>query len=306
MSMKPLEIVFIGTAASVPTKERNLSSVALKYSGDWLLFDCPEGAQRQMMSSNVSYMKIKYIFISHFHGDHFLGLPGLLATMSMHGREDSLTIFGPRNVDEFVKKAVELSMLKVNFPIKCIQVKSGIILKDSGYAIRAVRLKHDIPCFGYVFTESDKLGEFSRKKAIELKIPEGPLWGMLQKGETIRHDGKKINPEDVLDYSKGRRGKKVSIIFDTRPVDDYLEGIEGSDILIHEASFTEDFKERALETKHSTAAEAAEVAKKSKCKKLFLFHISARHKSAEEIEAEARKVFAESFAAKDLLKIEMK
>src|SRR3989339_2057667 len=137
MSMKPLEIVFIGTAASVPTKERNLSSVALKYSGDWLLFDCPEGAQRQMMSSNVSYMKIKYIFISHFHGDHFLGLPGLLATMSMHGREDSLTIFGPGNVDEFVKKAVELSMLKVNFPIKCIQVKSGIILKDSGYAIRA-------------------------------------------------------------------------------------------------------------------------------------------------------------------------
>ena len=304
--MKPLDLVFLGTAASVPTKDRNLSSVALRYSGDWLLFDSPEGAQRQMMAGNVSYMKIKYIFISHFHGDHFLGMPGLLATMSMHGREEALTIFGPRGIAEYVKKAIELSMLKVNFEIRCVESRSGIILQEENYHMKAVKLKHDVPCFGYIFKEEDKIGQFSRKKALALKIPEGPLWNKLQKGIVIEHNGKKIKPDDVLDYSKGKKGKKISIIFDTLANDSYLEAVSDSDILIHEASFTKDFEARAKETKHSTAKEAAEIAKKAKCKELLLFHISSRHKSAEEIENEAKEVFVKSRAAKDLMKIELK
>ena len=304
--MKPLDIVILGTAASVPTKDRNLSSVALRYSGDGLLFDSPEGTQRQMMAANVSYMKIKYIFISHFHGDHVLGMPGLLATMSMHGREEALTIFGPRGIADYVRKAIEISMLKVNFEIRCVESRSGIILQENGYYVKAVKLKHDVPCFGYIFKEEDKIGEFSRKKALALKIPEGPLWSRLQKGLAIEHEGRKIKPGDVLDYSKGKRGKKISVIFDTLANDSYIEAVSGSDILIHEASFTKDFEARAKETMHSTAKEAAGIAKKAKCKELLLFHISSRHKNAGEIEHEAKEVFAKSRAAKDLMKIELK
>jgi ribonuclease Z len=304
--MKPLDIVFLGTAASVPTKERNLSSVAIRYAGSWLLFDVPEGTQRQMMSSNISYMKIKYIFISHFHGDHFLGLPGLLATMSMHGREEPLTIFGPRFISDHVKKAVELSMLKVNYEIRCIEARTGLILQEPDFYMRAVKLRHDVPCFGYIFKEEDKIGGFSREKALELGIPEGPLWRSLQRGEVVEHKGRKFRPDDVLDYAKGKKGKKISVIFDTQPCDSYFNEIKESDVLIHEASFTDDFRERARETKHSTAKEAAEIAKNARCRKLLLFHISSRHRTAAEIENEARQVFAESFAATDLLRIEMK
>lgn len=304
--MKPLDIIFLGTAASVPTKERNLSSIVLRYAGDWLLFDAPEGTQRQMMASGVSYMKIKYIFISHFHGDHVLGFPGLLATMSMHGREEPLTIFGPRGIEDFVRKSIELSFLKVNFEIRCVTARTGLLVKEDEYTISAVKLNHDITCFGYIFMEKDKEGEFSREKALCLKIPEGPLWGKLQKGEAIDFNGKKILQKDVMDYSKAEKGKKVSIIFDTSPSDCYAEAIRDSDILIHEASFTDDFRERAVETRHSTATQAAETAKRNNCKKLILFHISSRHKSALEIENEAKKTFANTIAAEDLARIEMK
>ncbi|MEK6958244.1 MAG: ribonuclease Z [archaeon] len=304
MSEKP-KIVFLGTSASTPTKERNLSSIAIRFEGEWLLFDAPEGTQRQMMKAGVSYLKINKIFISHFHADHFLGLAGLLATMNIHARDWPLTIYGPKGVEKKVAHSLEMAMLKPLFEVKCIEAKKGVIVQEEKYSIEAFPLKHEIECFGYAFMEKDKKGEFNRQKAIELGIPIGPLFSELQNGKSVRINGKTIKPEEVMDSSKGRKGKKISMVFDTLPSTIYHKAIQDSDILIHESSFLEERKDRAEETMHSTALDAALAAKKTGCKKLVLFHLSARHKETEKFENEARKEFGNSVAATDLMEIEV-
>ena len=301
--MDELKLVFLGTAASTPTKERNLSSVALKYLGEWLLFDCPEGTQRQMMSCGVSYLKIRHIFISHFHADHFLGLPGLLATMSIHQRDYPITIFGPKGIKERVETAVGMAMLKINFEVRCKEAKKGVILDEEKFFVRAFPLHHEVPCYGYSFNETDKLGEFSREKALALQLPEGPLWGKLQKGETIKHGGKTFKPEQVMDVSKAKRGRKISVVFDTRPDKAYFNEIKESDVLVHEATFSHEMQRRAVQTKHSTAKEAGNVAEKTRCKKLVLTHISARNKEEQKLENEARTEFGNVAVAKDLMEM---
>ncbi len=304
MSTK-IKTVFLGTSASTPTKNRNLSSVALRYNGEWLLFDCPEGTQRQMMKAKVSYLKINRIFISHFHGDHILGLPGLFATMNIHGRDWPLEIYGPKGIEQLIKKTLELGMLKPEFEVKCFESKKGIILKETDFTITSVPLKHEVECFGYVFEEKDKLGEFDRTKAINLGIPIGPLFSELQQGKKINVNGKTIKPDDVLDKSKARKGRKISIIFDTLPDAGYINAIKESDLLIHESSFLEKMKERAKETFHSTAKDAAKIAHKAKVKQLALFHLSARHKEDELFENEARQEFHNAIVAQDLMEIEI-
>ncbi|MFH1224526.1 MAG: ribonuclease Z [Candidatus Diapherotrites archaeon] len=308
--MAHLKIIFLGTSCSTPTKERNLSSVAIREGGEWLLFDCPEGTQRQMMKAGVSYMRISHIFISHFHGDHFLGLPGLLATMSMHGRDYPLFIYGPRGIASWVKKAIEMSMLRVNFEVRCKEVQGkGQVLEGKDFAVHAFPLDHDVPCHGYVFEEQGKSGEFQRAKALELGIPEGPVWGKLQKGESVKvkvkGKMKTFKPEQVMDYSKARSGKKVSIVWDTLPNKSYHNVIKGSDLLIHECSFMDKLGGRALETKHSTALEAGKAAALTGAKRLVLMHISPRHKDAKAIEHEARREFGDVTVADDLMEIDL-
>jgi len=305
VSMEEMKLVFLGTGATTPTKERGLSSVALKYLGEWFLFDCPEGTQRQMMSSHVSYQKIRFIFISHFHADHFLGLPGLLATMSIHQRDYPITIFGPKGVGQRVADAINLSMLKINFEVRCKEVKKGVIVEEEKFLVRAFPLKHEVPCYGFAFKEVDKLGEFSRKKAIALKIPEGPLWSKLQKGEKVKVKGKTFIPKQVMDYSKGKQGRKVSIVFDTRPDKSYFNEIKESDVLVHEATFTDALLNRAIKTKHSTAKEVGKIADQTRCKKLVLTHLSARHKEEAKLENEARMEFGNVVVAKDLMEIKI-
>ncbi len=302
---EPLKIVFLGTSASTPTKNRNLSSVALRFMGQWLLFDCPEGTQRQMMKSGVSYLKIDNIFISHLHADHILGLGGLFATMNIHGRDWPLTVYGPKGIEQVVEMSLKLAMLSPGFEVKCAHTKKGTILENENFTVEAVALKHEVECYGYVFKETDKAGEFNRAKAIELGIPVGPLFSELQKGQKIKLDGKTIRPEDVMDKSKARLGRKISIVFDTAPVKSYHKAIENSDILIHESSFLEELKARAHETMHSTARDAALAAKETGCKKLILFHLSARHKDDEKFENEARAEFHNVVVAEDLMEIEL-
>ncbi len=303
--MEKIKLVFLGTGCSNPTVERNLSAVALRYMGQWMLFDCAEGTQRQMMKTGVSYMKTKYIFFSHFHADHFLGFPGLVATMSMHERDFPLHIFGPKGTRERVERALRLGMMRKDFEINITEVKrAGTVVKEEGFEVDAFPLKHEVPCLGFAFREKGKEGEFQRAKALKL-LPEGPLWGKLQKGRTVKWKGKTIKPKQVMDYSKARKGRKISVVMDTLPSESYFDYIRESDVLVHEAAFTEKFVQRAKETKHSTARQAAQVAAKTKAKKLVITHISPRHKKNSELENEARQEFANVVVAKDLDEIEV-
>ena len=300
-----VKIVFLGTSASTPTKNRNLSSVGLKFQGEWLLFDVPEGTQRQMMKAKLSYLKINNIFISHFHADHFLGLGGLLATMNIHGRDWPINIYGPKGIREKVDETLKLALLIPGFEINCKEVAKGVVHKGETYTVEAVLLKHEIECFGYVFKEKDKAGEFNKAKAIKLGVPIGPLFSDLQKGKNVKVKGKIIKPGEVMDKKKSRKGRKISIIYDTLPSKTYYKAIQESDILIHESSFLDKLKDRAKETTHSTALEAGKVAKETNAKKLILFHLSARHKENELFENEARKNFGNVAVAKDLMEIEL-
>ena len=297
-----MKITFLGTSASTPTKDRHLASVNINFDGKNYLFDCPEGTQMQLMKAGISYMKIGAIFLSHFHGDHFLGLPGLLATMSMHQRETPLIIYGPKGVKEKVEKAITLSMLNVNFEVKTKELKEGLVLDERNFSVKAFKLKHDVPCFGFTFKEKDKLGEFNRQKAVKLGVPVGPNFKQLADGKTVMVKGKKVKPEDVMDYSKARKGRKVCLVFDTLP-QGYVSKIKEADVLIHESTFLSELGKRAKQTLHCTAKQAAQAAAKAKAKKLYLFHFSSRHKKNDDFEFEARSVFAQSFAAKDLMSL---
>ncbi len=303
--MEQLKIYFFGTSCSTPTAERNLSSIGLQFHGNNLLFDCPEGTQRQMMRTSFPFMRIKNIFLSHFHADHTLGLPGLIATMALAERNEPLFVFGPRGVKERVQKLIDAANFGVNFQIVCKELRKGIVLEDKKFLLSAFPLKHGAPCFGFVFQEIGKEGEFQRKKALELGIPEGPLWGKLQKGETIKFEGKTFKPEQVMDFSKAKRGRKVSIVWDTLPNNSYHSDIKNSDVLVHEASLSDSEAEFAKKTLHSTALLAALTAKKTGAKKLVLTHISSRYRNASEIEKEAKKEFQNTIVAKDLLEIDV-
>jgi ribonuclease Z len=303
--MEPLEVTILGTSCSSPTAERNLSSTVIKYRGENLLFDCAEGTQRQLMRADVSYMGVNHIFLSHFHADHVLGLPGLLATMNMYERDLELNIYGPRGIKQVIEKIAPMPLENLCFKVNCIELKNGIILKGDNFMIRAFELKHRGKCFGFFFKENDKDGEFQREKAISLGIPVGPLFSQLQKGKTITVNGKKIAPEMVMDYNKGRKGRTVGIIVDTKLDLGVAKHIKDANLLIHEAVFTEDLRKRADETKHSTAKDAAMLAKKADVDRLLFTHISSRYSDASVLENEAKEIFQNVQAAKDLMKINL-
>lgn len=303
--MEKIKLVFLGTAASTPTKERGLSSVALRWKGEWFLFDCPEGTQRQMMKSHVSYLKIKHIFISHLHADHVLGIPGLIATMSTHQRDYPLNIYGPTWIKKSVEQAIRSTIMNVSFELRFFELKKGIVVKENDFEVRSFPLNHEVECFGFSFTEKGKIGEFSRQNALALGIPEGPLWSRLQKGEAVQVGEKKFTPDQVMDYSKAKKGKKISIVFDTRPSKKYFDEIKDSDVLIHESTFSNEMLSRAIKTRHSTALEAGKIAADTNCKKLFLTHVSARHKEESKLENEARQEFNDVTVAKDLMEAEI-
>ncbi len=300
-----LYVIFLGTGGSWPTVKRNVSAIAVKRGGEILLFDCGEGTQRQIQKSGLSYMQIKSIFISHFHGDHFLGLPGLIQTMQLNDRKEPLTIYGPRGTSRIVEIVKNLGYFRPSYEIVGKDVDEGDEIRFNGYSVRPFRVKHNVPALGYVLEEDMRPGRFNKKKALELGIPEGPLFGRLQRGESIKlKDGRVITPDMVL--GPPRPGRKVVYTGDTKPCDNVVEFARNADLLIHDATFLSDLEDIATEYGHSTARQAAEIAKEANVDKLVLTHISPRYMDERLIEKEAKEIFKNSIVARDFLKLEVK
>ena len=300
-----LYVIFLGTGGSWPTVKRNVTSIAIKRGGEIILMDCGEGTQRQIQRSGLSYMQIKSIFISHFHGDHFLGLPGLIQTMQLNDREEPLRIYGPRGTREIVEELKNLGHFKPSYEIEGIDLDEGDEVRFDGYSVKPFRVKHNVPTLGFVLEEDQRPGRFNKSKALELGIPEGPLFGKLQRGESVRlKDGRIITPDMVL--GPPRPGRKIVYSGDTRPCDKVIEYAKDADILIHDSTFLSDLEDLAREYAHSTARQAAETASKANVDKLILTHISPRYVDDKEFEREAREIFDNSLVARDFMKIEVR
>lgn len=268
-----------------------------------MLFDCGEGTQQQMMRAKTG-MKISSIFITHYHADHFLGIPGLIQTMSFNGRTEPLDIYGPVWTEQMVKLMIELGYYKMGFEINAHELADGDIIDKGEYSIKAVATDHGIPSLGYIFEEKSRAGRFNRERAIELGVPVGHLFSKLQKGETITVNGRIIKPSQVM--GDGRPGRKVVYSGDTRPCESIERESEDADLLIHDCTFADELHDWAVETKHSTATEAALLAKKANVRQLALTHISSRYsENAEPLHIEAKSVFGNVTLARELLDIDI-
>lgn len=298
-----MEITFLGTSCMQPTKERNHPGILLTYKGEGLLFDCGEGIQRQLRCAGIKPTIVTKIFITHWHGDHVLGLPGLLQTISASERPEGskIDIYGPRGTKKYVDISLQAFASKDVLLLEVHEVKKGVVLETEEYAILAEEMIHSAPCVGFAFIEHDKR-KVNMKNVKRLKLPEGPLLGALQRGETVSHGGRKIRPDEVTELVKGR---KVVYATDTRPCDGILRLGKDADVLILESTYLSDLQEKAKEYLHMTAAEAAHLANEAHAKKLVLTHFSPRYKKVQDIEEEARDIFDNSVVAHDFMKINL-
>jgi ribonuclease Z len=299
-----LSVTFLGTGAACPTVERNVSSIALHREGEMLLFDCGEGTQRQMMRYGVGF-SFKDIFFTHYHADHFLGVIGLFRTMGLLDRSEGVTLYGPRGAQRILGNALQVGIERTKFPVEIVEVKPGDRLGRGEYELAVFETEHRADTVGYALVEHDRLGRFDPDRARELGVPEGPLWGQIHKGKTITlPNGETVVPDQLVGPT--RPGRTVVLSGDTRPSAPVIAVAKGADLLVHEATFGEEERARAVETGHSTAREAALVAKEAGVKRLVLTHISARYsREAPELLAEAQEVFQNVQVARDGLTIEV-
>ncbi len=275
--------------------------------GETLLFECGEGTQRQMMRYGVSFA-LSEIFFTHFHADHFLGVIGLIRTLGLQGRPEPLFLYGPKGAKKVLSTAMQLGVERVPFPVEINEVKAGdVVGKRDGYDICAFPTEHGGgPSLGYILKEHVRRGRFDVEKAKAAGIPEGPMWGKLSKGETIElADGRRLTADGFV--GPARPGRLVAFTGDTRPCAATVDAAQGADLLIHEATFGEEERDRARDTGHSTAKEAAQVALAAGAKRLLLSHVSARYSiSADELVKEAREVFPNASVAKDGLEVDVR
>ena len=307
-----LTVTFLGTSAARPTVERNVSGLAIHREGETILFECGEGTQRQMMRYGVSFA-LSEIFFTHFHADHFLGVIGLIRTLGLQGRPEPLFLYGPKGAKKVLSTALTLGVERVPFPVEITEVKAGDTVrreggsgKRDGYDICAFPTEHGGgPSLGYVLKEHVRRGRFDVEKAKAAGVPEGPLWGKLSKGEAIElADGKRLTADGFVGAT--RPGRLVAFTGDTRPCAATVDAAQGADLLIHEATFGEEERDRARDTGHTTAKEAAQVALAAQVKRLVLSHVSARYSiSADELVREAREVFPNVSVARDGLEIDV-
>lgn len=298
-----LRITFLGTGGTLPTINRNPSAIFVNREGDMMLFDCGEGTQQQMMRAKTG-MKISSIFITHFHADHFLGIPGLIQTMSFNGRTEPMDIYGPVRTEQMVKFMKELGYYKPGFEINAHELEDGDIVDKGEYFIKAVATDHGVPSLGYVLEEKSRAGRFNREKAIGLGIPVGHMFSKLQKGEAVTVNGRTIKPSQVM--GPGRPGRKVVYSGDTRPCESIERESKGADLLIHDGTFADELRDWALETKHSTTSEVAHLAKKANVMQLILTHFSSRYsENTEPLLLDAKGIFENVRLAEELMEIEI-
>ncbi|WP_019176849.1 ribonuclease Z [Methanomassiliicoccus luminyensis] len=296
-----MQLTFLGTGGGLPSPQRGVSAIALQIGRDVLLFDCGEGTQRQFMLSPVSFMKVSSIFISHFHGDHFLGLPGLIQSMNFSGRDSALDIYGPRGMIELAATVATLGDFTPSFPIRAGEMQGGDAVDFGPYTVTALESEHTIPSLSFVIEEKPRRGRFLIDRAKELGVPEGPMFSRLQSGNAVTVKGKTIEPSMVL--GPPRKGRKVVISGDTRPTQAIIEAATGAEVLVHEATMDHSLQEGAREYGHSTAREAAEVAKAAGVGLLILTHISNRYDDASILEKEAQETFPHTVVATDLMSL---
>ena len=298
-----MRLVFLGTSAAHPTKDRGLSCVCLEREGEILMFDAGEAAQMAFMRSGLGWNKKMKILVTHLHGDHCIGILGLLQTMSLHRRTEKIEIFGPAGIEEFISANIKILNFGLSFPIIINIVNEGIVSDEQEYTIYATKADHTVTCFAYRFDEKSRPGRFNVTKAKELNIPKGVLWSKLQQGDTVTVDNKNIRPDQVLGPS--RPGKKIGISGDTMPSADLESFFTECDYLVFDSTFLDKEKHKALDTRHSTAKQAATLAKNACVKNLILTHFSARYKNETDHLKEANAIHESVTAARDLLEIEI-
>ena len=298
-----MQIVFLGTSGSWPTPKRNVSAVAVKRGPEIVLFDCGEGTQRQFMQSRLSFMQVSRVFLSHFHGDHFLGLPGMIQSMSMNGREGPLEVYGPRGVERLVSELLSLGYFTPGFAVRAKELPPGGEVDCGEYTAKAFEAVHTVPCNTYVLEEKPRPGRFSVDRAEGLGVPSGPLYSRLQEGETIRVGDRAVRPEDVL--GPPRRGRKIVYTGDTMPHEALVEIAHRADVLIHDATSDAALEEKANRYGHSSSRQAATIAKEAGVGVLVLTHVSPRYEDPTTILEDAKKVFGNVRVAEDFMEIEV-
>ena len=300
-----LSLTFLGTGAACPSVERNVSAIAVQREGETLLFDCGEGTQRQMMRYGASF-SFREIFFTHFHADHVLGVTGLLRTMGLMDRTEPVTLYGPKGAERILGAIISMGIERNKFPVEIVEVRPGDTLSRKDYDLVTFETVHRADTIGWALVEHERLGRFDPEKARDLGIPEGPLWGKIHKGQSVTlDDGRVILPSELVGPT--RPGRTVVYTGDTRPCDAVRAVSHGADLLIHEATFSSEERARAVETGHSTAHEAAEIARAAGVRQLVLTHISPRYsREAPELIAEARAVFPETTIARDGMTVEVR
>lgn len=276
-----LEIIFLGTGGSVPTTEKNTAAVMVRYDGSKILFDCGEGTQKQMMIAKTGVNRgLNQIFISHFHADHFIGLPGLFQTMNFNGREEDLFVYGPKHTKKFLAVVKNMGYCRFNFNIIYQELMDGDCIEGDGYSITAFDTDHNVPSLGYIFQEEDRPGRFNTDAAISLGLKPGPLYSKLVSGEAIEVDGRIILPTMVI--GPPRRGIKIVYSGDTRPCEKIFNAVKNADVAILDGTFDGSLKDWADQTRHSTIKESIALGLKAGVKKIVLTHTSPRYSANKE------------------------
>lgn len=302
-----MELIFLGTGAGIPSKERNVSAIALtllqELNSIWL-FDCGEATQQQILRTSIRPGKINKIFITHLHGDHIFGLPGLLSSRSFQGGNTLLTVYGPKGIRKYIETSLRISNTNLTYPLSIVEYTEGVLFEERGFTVHCKKLNHGIPSYGFRIVEHDKLGELLVEKLKHIGISPGPIYKEIKENEQVTMpDGKVIHRVDFLGPNK--QGRIISILGDTRLTSKNKSFVKNSDVLVHEATFSHQKKDLAFKYFHSTTVEAAALAQEAHVKKLILTHISSRYQQGDcsRLLQEAREVFPNTLLAHDFSKV---